>query len=46
MGRTRARYPSPPEDVCDTPDEVAAYYRDMEDAVAEEDYNRPDPEEY
>lgn len=43
MGRTRPRYPSPPDDVCDTPEEVDAHYLEMEDAVAEEDSRRPDP---
>lgn len=46
MARYRSRYPSPPDDVCDTREEVDAYYRDMEDEADRMMAEEPDPGEY
>ncbi len=46
MGRSRRRIPLPPEDVCDTMEEVDAYYDAIDDFYATRDSNITPDEPY
>lgn len=46
MAKFAPSIPLPPGDVVDTPEEVRAYYRDMERELDHASYDRPDPSEY